>query len=104
MKNNIQRPNKAATISLRQSTHTMMDATNHRRERMLRANLAPLYMSTSRNRIRMQQICTSSHRAPGMTNTRINRTTDRTIMLTVRTRIQTRAGGINSSLSLRYSG
>jgi hypothetical protein len=84
----------------------MMDATNHRRERMLRANLALLGMSTSRNRIRMQQICTSSHRAPGMTNTRINRTTNRTIMLTVRTtvRIQIRAGGIDLSLSLRYSG
>jgi hypothetical protein len=43
LKNNIQRPNKAATISIRQATHTVMDATNHCRVRMLRA-LAPLGM------------------------------------------------------------
>ena len=47
MKNNIQRPNKAATISIRQTTHMMMDATNHCRVRMLGANLAPLGMSTT---------------------------------------------------------
>ena len=47
MKNNIQRPNKAATISIRQTTHMMMGATNHCRVRMLGANLAPLGMSTT---------------------------------------------------------
>ena len=105
MKNNIQRGNKAAAISIRQTTHTMMDATKHRRVRMLRANLAPLGMSASRNRFRIQQMCTSSHRALGTTNTRINRPANREIILAVRTttRIQIRAGGINLSLSLRYS-
>ncbi len=102
VKKNIQRPNKAATISIRQATHTMMDATNHCRVGMLRA-LARLGMSTGCNRIRMQQICTSSHPLPGMTNTRINRTTIRTIMVRTTTMIQNRAGGVLLCLSLRYS-